>query len=171
MPLQFQAKIEPVHVKAATAGIFWRQALQPLALALAAVLWLGLHLTLWVLFPTAPWFLHAGLALLLASTVGGAAWLAKQHFEGQALQNFSRFAEAPAMVGLEQEAYVYEAAWGQGRLPWDRFQSLWRFPSVWVLLQHSQGGVSVLLPSESLDDEAKAYILARLAETKADLRS
>lgn len=171
MSLQFQAQIQPAHVKAATAGIFWRQALQPLALALAAVLWLGLHLTLRVLFPGAPWFLHTGLALLLASTVGGAAWLAKQHFEAQALANFSRFAEAPARVSLEPDAYAYDAAWGQGRIPWDRFQSLWRFPSVWVLLQHAQGGVSVLLPTESLDDEAKAYLLARLVETKADLRS
>jgi hypothetical protein len=157
-------------VRAATAGIFWRQALQPITLGLLAVLWLGAHLCLAVLFPKTPFFIHTLLALLLWGTVGGTAWIAKRHYEDLAAENFKRFEGAPVQVRLEADAYHYSASWGQGQIPWDRFQSLWCLKEVWVLLQHAKDGASVLLPVTGLDEEARAFILARIAETKAELR-
>ncbi len=170
MALRFQTEILPAHVRAATAGIFWRQLLQPLVLALLAVFWLGAHLTLAALFPQAPRLMHVLLALLLAGTLSGVAWMACRHYQRLALDNFSRFEGAPVQVSLDEDAYHYEAAWGQGRIPWDQVQSLWRLKEVWVLLQHAQGGVSVLLPAASLDDEAREFLVRRLQAAGAELK-
>jgi hypothetical protein len=170
VPLTFQTEILPAHVRAATAGIFWRQAAQPLSLGLLGVLWLGAHLSLAVLFPGTPFFMHALLGLLLWGSVLGMAWVAKRHYEALAAENFKRFEGAPVDVRLEADAYHYSASWGQGQLAWDRFQSLWCLKDVWVLLQHAKDGASVLLPAVSLDDDARDFIVARLHENKAELR-
>jgi len=162
LPLAFQTEIKPAHVRAATAGIFWRQVLQPMALGAVAVFWVGAHLTLYVLFARMPWSVHLSLALLFWGSLAAVAQVASQHYQGVAAQNFQRFEGAPARVSLDENAYAYDASWGQGRIEWGRFQSLWRFPTVWVLLQHAQDGASVLLPGESLDEEAKTYLVARL---------
>jgi hypothetical protein len=169
LSLNFQTEIKPKHVRAATAGIFWRQAAQPVILVLLGVLWLGAHLSLAVLFPKTPFFVHALLGLLLWGTVLGMAWVAKRHYEELAAQNFKRFEGAPVQVRLETDAYHYSANWGQGPIAWDRFQSLWCLKEVWVLLQHAKDGVSVLLPAVDLDEEARAFILARLQETKVEM--
>jgi hypothetical protein len=170
LPLRFQTEILPVHVRAATAGIFWRQLLQPLVLALLGVFWLGAHLSLLALLPQAPWLMHVLLALLLLGSLSGVAWLASQHYQSLAQENFRRFEGAPVKVSLEEDAYHYQAAWGQGRIPWEQVQSLWRLKEVWVLLQHAQGGVSVLLPAASLDDEAREFLSRRLKAAGAELK-
>lgn len=126
------------------------------------MLWLGAHLLLRVLFPQGLWVLHLGLALLAWSSLLGVAEVASRYYQGLALENFKRFEGAPADVQLTEEGYQYEAAWGRGRIVWDQFQSLWRLKEVWVLLQHAQGGVSVLLPVESLNAEAKVFLQDRL---------
>jgi hypothetical protein len=170
LPLQFQTEIAPEHVRAATAGIFWRQALQPIALGFLGVLWLGAHLSLAALFPKTPLFMHALLAFLLWGTVVGMALIARRHYEDLAAENFKRFEGAPVQVRLAADAYHYSAAWGQGQITWDRFQSLWCLKMVWVLLQHAQDGASVLLPAADLDEEARAFLVARIQEGEAELR-
>jgi hypothetical protein len=169
LPLHFQTEIKALHVRAATGGIFRRQVLQPVVLGLVAVFLFGMQLTLHVLFPFIPFFMHLMLALLVFASLAGLVWVLQRHYEKEALANFSRFMGAPVQVHLGAEAYRYSAAWGKGEISWNRFQSLWRFKEVWVLLQHSKGGVSVVLPSDSLDAEAQEFLLARLAEVFAVL--
>ena len=161
MALSFQTEIKPLHVKAATAGIFWRQAMQPLILGALGIFWAGAHLTLAALFAHLPFSIHLSLALLFWGSLWAAAQIASQYYQGIAQKNFQRFEGAPVMVSLEEELYHYNALWGQGSIAWEEFQSLWRFDEVWVLLQHAQDGASVLLPAESLDAEAQAFILGR----------
>lgn len=162
MPLSFQTDIKPAHVRAATAGIFWRQATQPLALGVLGVFWIGAHLTLQLLFPGIPVSIHLSLGLLFWGSLAAVAQVASAHYQAEAEKNFQRFEDAPVKVRLEPQGYAYEASWGQGLLPWGQFQSVWRFKAVWVLLQHVQGGASVLLPVEDLDAEAQAYLLQQL---------
>lgn len=162
MPLSFQTEIKPVHVRAATAGIFWRQALQPLALGVLGAFWIGAHLTLQLLFATMPVSIHLSLALLFWGSLAAVAQVASSHYQAEAERNFQRFEDAPVKVRLEDQGYGYDATWGRGTIPWGQFQSLWRFKAVWVLLQHEQGGASVLLPTEDLDDEAQAFLVERL---------
>ncbi len=170
MALSFQTEIRPEHVRAATAGIFWRQALQPLVLGPLVVLWLGAHLTLQALFPLTNALMHLSLGLLLGLSVGGMAWVAKRHYEDIAVDNFKRFEGAPVQVSLQADGYGYSASWGQGSIAWGQFQSLWRFKEVWVLLQHQANGISVLLPAQDLDAEAQDFLIERLFEAKAVLK-
>jgi hypothetical protein len=100
-------------------------------------------------------------ALLLFSALGLAVFAARYN-EGLAVRNFTRFEGAPVQVSLEEDAYRFRAAWGEGSIGWSDFDSLWRFPGVWVLLQHRQGGVSVLLPADGLSDEARGFIERKL---------
>lgn len=167
MASSFSVLIKPAHVRAATAGIFWRQALRPLSLGILGVFWIGAHLTLQALFRSMPVGIHVSLALLFWGSLAAVAQLASAHYQAEAERNFQRFEGAPAQVRLEADAYVYEASWGQGAIPWTQFQSLWRFNAVWVLLQHAQGGASVLLPTEDLDAEAQAYLVGRLTAVGA----
>ena len=167
MPLSFQTEIRPVHVRAATAGIFWRQALQPLALGGLGIFWIGAHLTLFVIFARLPWTVHLSLALLFWGSLWAVAQVASQHYQSVAQLNFKRFEGAPVTVSLEEERYHYNALWGMGSIGWNEFQSLWRFKEVWVLLQHVEDGASVLLPAESLDAKAQAFILERFKQAGA----
>ncbi len=149
-------------MRAATAGIFWRQALQPWALGALGLFWIGAHLTLQLLFAKMPLSIHLSLALLFWGLLLAVAQVASQHYQGVAAENFRRFEGAPVKVSLDGQAYRYDASWGQGSIPWGQFQSLWRFQSVWVLLQHAQGGASVLLPTEGLDADAQAFLIEQL---------
>ncbi len=170
MPLEFQVEILARHVRSATRGIFWRQVGHPALLGLAAAAWVGAHGVLQALFPATPLSMHLTLAVLFCVTLGGMAWLTNRHYQALALRNFSRIIEAPAQVRLEADAYHYSAPWGEGRIGWGQFQSLWRFKDVWVLLQHSPGGVSVLLPAASLDQEAREFLLQRLRSSGAAVK-
>lgn len=145
-------------MRQATAGIFWRQVTQWRAcLGLLGLFGLAQAL-LWAIMPQAPWPLHVGLGALLLATALSLAVFASRYYQGLALRNFERFHGRPVQVSLDEDAYRYSAGWGQGSIEWSRFDSLWRFPTVWVLLQHSRGGVSVLLPSRDLSPEARDLI-------------
>lgn len=167
MSLSFSTQISPQEVREATAGIFWRQVTQwrPL-LALGALFVLAQGL-LWALLPKGGWVLHGMLGLLLIISALSLAGFASRYYQALAQRNFERFNGAPVQVSLEEDAYRFEASWGQGALDWARFDSLWRFPNVWVLLQHAQGGASVLLPSRDLSPEAQAFIQQKFAGRKA----
>ena len=167
MSLQFSVQILPQQVREATRGIFWRQVTQVRALLILAGLLLLMQALLWALIPQAGWILHVLLLILLLSSALALAFFAARYYEGLALRNFTRFQGAPVAVSLDEEAYRYQAAWGQGGIPWGDFDSLWRFNGVWVLLQHRQGGVSVLLPSDGLDEEARAFIVRKVGQGKA----
>lgn len=170
MPLQFDAQVTESQVRQATSGIFWRQALQPKLLGALAVFLLFGQLLLRAVLRQASWPLHAGLGLLMLLSVAGLAVVASRHYVGLALQNFQRIVGAPVRVRLDEDAYGFEAAWGQGRLPWAQFQSLWRFSSVWVLLQHAENGASVLLPLDAMDEEAQAFIVRKIEGVKGELQ-
>jgi hypothetical protein len=162
MALSFSASIDAAHVRAATAGIFWRQALQPAVAAALVGLTALCQLLLYALVPGLAWPWHLAGALLMLGSFALLGLLVSRHYQGLALRNFAQFQDAPVSVNLDEAGYHYSARWGSGSIPWDQFQSLWRFPPVWVLLQHKQGGVSVLLPSGALDEEARAFIRARV---------
>lgn len=164
MPLQFSVEITPAEVREATAGIFWRQVTQWRLLAGVIGLMLLAQATLWAVLPQAGWVLHAMLALLLLISALALGAFASRYYQALAQRNFERFRGAPVSVELDEEAYRYNAQWGQGAIPWATFESLWRFPGVWVLLQHSKGGVSVLLPTAGLDEAARTHILRKLGE-------
>jgi hypothetical protein len=115
--------------------------------------------------------MHALLASCLWGSIGAVAWMACDHYQRQAVLNFSRFEGVPIQVRLDRNAYHYMANWGQGRVPWDQIQSLWRLRHVWVLLQHVQGGVSILLPAESLDDEARGFLVQQVLASGGELHS
>lgn len=167
MPLQFSVEISPAQVREATAGIFWRQVTQwRLLLGIGALMGLA-QATLWAVLPQAGWVLHAMLAVLLIISAVALGAFASRYYQELALRNFQRLHGQPVQVELDEEAYRYQAQWGRGSIPWATFESLWRFPSVWVLLQHAQGGVSVLLPTDGLDEAAQAHILRKLGEHKA----
>ncbi len=167
MSLQFSAQIDPPLVREATAGIFWRQVSQPRLLAGVVALMLLAQALFWAVMPQASWVLHAMLALLLLISALSLGGFASRYYQDLALRNFERLKGAPVRVSLEEDAYRYEASWGQGAIPWAQFDSLWRFAGVWVLLQHQPGGVSVLLPVRDLSPEARAFIEAKL-QGKAD---
>lgn len=169
MPLVFNAELSNAHVREATAGIFRRQMSKPMVLGGLAGLFGLAQLLLWAVLPQAHWKLHVMLALLMLITMNAVFYLASRYYQDLAQNNFTRFQGQPARVRLEPDAYHYQASWGQGSIEWARFQSLWCFPGVWVLLQHAQGGVSVLLPAASLDEEARAFLKARLDEVKAQV--
>lgn len=165
--LRFTALITPDLVRQATAGIFWRQALQwRLGLGLGGILVLA-QLLLASALPQAGWALHGLLALLFLFSAASVGVVASRYYQGLALRNFERFKDAPLQVSLDDEAYRYSASWGQGSIEWGRFDSLWRFADVWVLLQHLAGGASVVLPLKDLSREAQAFILRKLAQTGA----
>jgi hypothetical protein len=169
LPLQFQAQVTEDQVRQVTAGIFWRQALQPKLLGAIAVFLIFGQVLLRAVLRQGSWTLHAGLGLLMLLSVAGVAWVASRHYVGLALQNFQRIVGAPVQVRLDEDAYHFEAAWGQGSLPWTQFQSLWRFEDAWVLLQHAEAGASVVLPAAALDDAARAFLLRKLTEVKGEL--
>ena len=171
VPLSFTVNLQPRHVRDATRGIFRRQVLKPGVLAgLAGLLVLGQAL-LWALLPKAGGILHGMLAVLMLVSVWGALALAGRHYESLALSNFRRFEGQPAQARLDLEGYHYQANWGAGTVPWGRVDSLWCLPEVWVLLEHTDKGVSVLLPLADLDTEAQAYLKVRLRERGAELRA
>jgi hypothetical protein len=120
------------------------------------------QLLLWAVLPQLPWSLHGLLGLLFLGSLLGLSFLLARHYEDQALRNFVRFKDVPVFVSLEPDAYRYRAEWGEGAIPWNAFDSLWRFAGVWVLLQHRPGGVSVLLPAEKLSEEARIFLLSRV---------
>ncbi len=162
MPLSFSVSIEPAHVRAATAGIFRRQALQPKIVGGFVALVLLSQALLRALVPQVQWSWHAASALLMLGSFGLLAWLISRHYEGVALKNFALFHGQPAQVRLDEAGYHFDASWGRGSIAWDKFESLWRFSGVWVLLQHVPGGFSVLLPADALDEEARAFICAKV---------
>jgi hypothetical protein len=170
LPLQFQAQVSEAQVREATAGIFWRQVLQPKLLAVLGVILLFGQLLLSVVMTDGNLVLRAALALLMLLSALGMAWVASRYYQGVALRNFERIQAAPVRVRLDEDAYCFEAAWGQGSLPWERFQSLWRLKQVWVLLQHAQDGASVLLPAESLAEDARAFLEQKIASVNGELR-
>ena len=167
MPLQFSTELKPEHVREATTGIFLRQISKPIIFAGVAVLFVAVQAILWVLVPALSWQWHTVLAALMAVSVGGAVLFAGLYYQELALRNFRRFKGAPVRASLEDSAYRYEAGWGSGSIEWTRFQSLWCLKGVWVLLQHSEGGVSVLLPAGDLDGEARDFLKARMARVGA----
>lgn len=162
LPLRFTFEITPEQVREATAGVFWRQLRQPRLLASLAGLWVLAQAMLWMALPRVGWAPHALLGLLLPFSAWCLAVLASRHYQGLALRNFGRIQGQAVAVSLDEDAYRFEAAWGRGAIPWQRFDSLWRFEGVWVLLEHSPGGASVLLPAASLDEEARMFILGKL---------
>lgn len=170
MSFQFSTQISPAQVREATAGIFWRQALQPkMRWAVVALLLLG-QVPITLLFRAdqdGNLLVRAMLSLLLLFSLWCLAWVALQYYLGLAQKNFERIVAAPVQVSLDEDAYRFSADWGQGALEWSRFDSLWQFPGVWVLLQHAQGGASVLLPSQDLSPQAQAFIRAKLAKGSA----
>jgi hypothetical protein len=167
LSLRFTALVTPDLVRQATAGIFWRQALQwRLGAGLGGILLLG-QLLMASALPQAGWALHGLLALLFVFSAAAVAVLASRYYQGLAVRNFERFKDAPLQVELDEEAYRYSASWGRGSIEWGRFDSLWRFPAVWVLLQHLAGGASVVLPLKDLGPEAQAFILRKLGQAGA----
>jgi hypothetical protein len=161
LSLRFSARIEPIHVREATSGIFWKQTLQGKVLAgFGAFVAFG-QLMIWVLVPQAGWPLHLFLAFLMSLSAWGMAWVGSRHYQELALENFKRIHTAPVQVSLEEDAYRFEAPWGKGAVSWAEFHSLWRFEGVWILLQHKEDGASVLLPTADLDEAARAFILGK----------
>jgi len=167
--LLLSVELLPEHVREATDGVFRRQLAKPVVLAGALGLLLICQGLLWAVLPWAGWWLHAMLFLLMVFSLLVAAVVAGRHFQNLALRNFQRFAGEPAQVRLDEQAYHYQASWGQGAIEWARFDSLWKLPKVWVLLQHQEDGVSVLLPTEALDDDARTFIQRKLAERGAQV--
>jgi hypothetical protein len=164
LPLQFQTEILPGHVREATAGVFWRHAAaQPKAVLGLLFLFGTAQALLWALVPALAWPWHAALASLMALSVWIVLASAERYYQGLASRNFSRFKGAPVRISLEEDAYCYEASWGRGTIAWSDFQSLWCLKNVWVLLQHAEGGASVLLPQGDLDPDARAFLKGRLA--------
>lgn len=170
MTLVFKAEIKPAQVREATAGIFWRQVRQPkLLLALLALLLLTQAL-LYAVLPQIVWSVRALLLALMLFSLAGFGFAASQYYQTLALRNFIRFKGEPVQVELDEQAYRYSASWGQGAIEWERFQSLWRFPGVWVLLQHAPDGASVLLPTDDLSPEARAFIQRKISASDAGKR-
>lgn len=164
MSLQFSTQISPAQVREATAGIFWRQLFQwRLLLGLGALLAMAQGL-LWAIVPQAGLLVHGSLCLLLIISGLCLAGFASRYYQALAQRNFVRFEGAPVQVSLDEDAYRFQASWGQGALEWARFDSLWQFSGVWVLLQHRQDGASVLLPSQDLSPQAQAFIRAKLSK-------
>jgi hypothetical protein len=170
LPLQFQAQVSEAQVREATAGIFWAQLRQPKLLTVLGAFLLFGQLLLSLVMTDGNLVLRAALALLMLLSVLGVAWVASRYYQGIALRNFERIQAAPVRVRLDEDAYRFEAVWGQGSLPWERFQSLWRLEQVWVLLQHAQDGASVLLPAESLAEDARAFLEQKIAAVNGELR-
>lgn len=150
-------------MREATAGVFRGQVFKPVVLAGAAGIVALAQGLVWALLPGPTWGLHLVLLALMLLSLGGLYLFAGRHYEGLAVANFRRFAGQPAQVRLDEEAYHYRASWGEGKIPWPLLDSLWCLPGVWVLLQHAEKGVSVLLPAASLDEEARAFIRGRVA--------
>lgn len=169
MSLLLSVELLPDHVREATDGVFRRQLTKPIVLFGALGLLLLCQGLLWVVLPQAGWWLHGMLLLLMVFSLLVAAVVAGRHFQDLALRNFQRFAGQSAQVRLDEDAYHYQASWGQGAIEWARFDSLWKLPRVWVLLQHQEHGVSVLLPTGDLNDEAQAFILRKMAERGAQV--
>jgi len=171
LPLQFQTELKPEHVREATAAIFWRQTLgQPLSL-LGFLVLVAVALGVFVaLVPGWTWWWYAVSLGLMIAVVFGVLAMASRYYQELALHNFSRFKDAPVRVSLEQGAYRYEAAWGEGAIEWTRFQSLWCLKNAWVLLQHVENGASVVLPVLDLDGASKTFLKERMAQVGAQVR-
>jgi hypothetical protein len=173
LPLHFQAQVTRAHVAESTRGIFWRQARQPKVLAVLAALLLLAQVLISALFrhnQDGNLLVRGMLTLLMLLSILGVAELAARYYVGLAQANFKRIVEAPVSVRLDEDAYRFEAPWGAGTLPWSLFQSLWLFEHSWVLLQHAEDGASVVLPAAALDDEARAFLLRKLADVNGELR-
>lgn len=169
MALQFRSELTPAHVREATAGIFWRQVTKPLVLSGAAAVFAAAQGILWAVLPGFGWQWHAALAGMMSAGLAGGLAFASSHYQSLALANFARFKGAPVEASLERDSYRYAADWGSGSIEWSRFQSLWCLDGVWVLLQHAEGGASVLLPSADLDEEARGFLRQRMAEVRAEV--
>lgn len=171
MPLRFTTELKPVHVRAATARIFRRQITRPVVLGGTVFVFVAAQAIFWAAAPAFNWEWHTILGVLMIVLVAGTVAFADRHFQDLALRNFQRFKGCPVQVRLEDDRYCYEAQWGKGELEWSRFQSLWCLPEVWVLLQHAPNGLSVLLPAEDLDEEAKTFLKERMRAAGARLES
>lgn len=171
MPLAFEVNLKREHVRQATAGIYRRQLLKPMVVTGAiGLLILGQGL-FWAVLPQAHWVLRIMLAVLMVLSLMGTVYTAGRYYQSLAIRNFQRFEGQPAQARLDDEGYHYQASWGSGTVPWARFDSLWCLPGVWVLLEHADKGVSVLLPVADLDAEAQAYLKARLQGRGAQVRA
>jgi hypothetical protein len=158
-------------VKAATAGIFWRQTVgQAAPVACIFVLFAVALGTIIAAVPGLLWWWYAGVAVLMAATGFCALFIAGRYYQELALRNFSRFKDEPVRISLDPDAYRYQAAWGSGAIEWTRFQSLWCMERVWVLLQHAENGASVLLPAADLDGDARDFLRARMVDVGAKVR-
>jgi hypothetical protein len=163
--------LKPEHVREATAGIYRRQVAKPLVIAGLIGLMAVAQGLLWAVAPSAPWGLHVMLGALLLFSVFGTLYTAGRYYESLAIRNFKRFEGQVAQARLDPQGYHYKAAWGSGTVPWARVDSLWCLAGVWVLLEHADQGVSVLLPVADLDAEAQAFLKQRLAERGALVRA
>jgi hypothetical protein len=159
------------HVREATAGIYRRQVSKPVVIAGLLGLMAVAQGLLWAMVPTAVWGLHAMLGVLILFSVVGTLITAGRYYQSVAVRNFKRFEGQPANARLDEQGYHYQAQWGSGVVPWARVDSLWCLPGVWVLLEHADKGVSVLLPVADLDAEAQAYLKARLADRGAEVKA
>jgi hypothetical protein len=171
VPLSFIVNLQPAHVRAATAGIYRRQVLKPGMIAALLGLLALVEGLFWAVLPQVVWGLRALLGGLLLLSAAGTFYTAGRYYESLALRNFRRFDGQPAQARLDEAGYHYQAAWGRGSIPWAQVDSLWCLPTVWVLLEHAERGVSVLLPVADLDAEAQAYIKERLLAAGALVRA
>jgi hypothetical protein len=171
VPLSFQVNLKPEHVRQATAGIYRRQVLKPVVIGGLLGLLAVIEGLFWAVLPQAPWSLRALLAVMAVLSVIGTLYTAGRYYESLAVRNFQRFQGQPAQARLDEEGYHYQASWGSGLVPWAKVDSLWCLPAVWVLLEHADKGVSVLLPVADLDAEAQAYLKARMQARGALVRA
>jgi hypothetical protein len=162
--------LTPAQVREATVGIFFKQATKPLVLAGGVGLFWLAQAMLWALLYARYPKLHVMLFLIMAATCLFLYLGARRHYIDLALNNFQRFHGQPVKVRLEEDAYHYQASWGEGSIEWAQFQSLWCFKGVWVLLQHLPNGISVLLPAGALDEEARGFLRGKLLAVKAEVK-
>jgi hypothetical protein len=78
---------------------------------------------------------------------------------------FRRMRVPEATFGYDEHNFTMTSELGSVTLPWSAITEVWRYPRFWLLLfSRSQ---FVTLPLDCLDDQARAFITRKTAETSS----
>ena len=106
------------------------------------------------------WYVGAfGTVLVVAVVVGAAVYLL---YRRRAISTFRKMADPTVLFAFSDSGFSTRSELGGGDLSWRAVTEVWTFPEAWLVFVSK--GVYVTIPSESLNDETRQFIRAKVRE-------
>ena len=105
-----------------------------------------------------------GAAVLLAATFGVALYLVPYR---RSLARFERMSSKRAEMLFTEDGVQMTSDLGRQEFRWELIERVWTNPRVWLLFV---GGTYMTLPSASLDDDTKKFVLEQVKRHGGDVR-